>query len=118
MLSGEVEQWVGGENQILKGGEVAHMLPGVVPATFNRSNRDAVILAILSPGSQSGPFMVAVSGDEPWVSLHSTHFRNSDGRQPIHLQKVLENVNALSKPTALAMTSTLSSVIDNRCRAR
>jgi hypothetical protein len=44
--------------------------------------------------------------------------RNSDGRQPIHLQKVFENVKALSKPTALAMTSTLSSVIDNKCRAR
>jgi quercetin dioxygenase-like cupin family protein len=69
VLEGEVEQWVGKEKQVLKVGEVAHILPGVVHATFNISAEDAVILAILSPGSQSGPFMVDVSMDEPWASL-------------------------------------------------
>ena len=71
VLAGEVEQWVGEEKQLLTVGEVAHMLPGVVHATFNKSCEDAVILAILSPGSQVGPFMVDVSMQEPWVSLRS-----------------------------------------------
>jgi quercetin dioxygenase-like cupin family protein len=69
VLEGEIEQWVGEQSQILKVGEVAHMLPGVVHATFNVSGQDAVILAILSPGSQTGPFMVDVSQEPPWVSL-------------------------------------------------
>lgn len=69
VLEGEVEQWVGQEKQILKAGEVAHMLPGVVHATFNCNAQDAVILAILSPGTQTGPFMVDVSTEEPWANL-------------------------------------------------
>lgn len=69
VLEGEVEQWVGEEKQLLKVGEVAHMGPGVVHATFNISGKDAVILAILSPGSQTGPFMVDVSAEQPWASL-------------------------------------------------
>ncbi len=69
VLEGEVEQWVGEEKQVLKVGEAAHMLPGVVHATFNSSDRDAVILAILSPGTQSGPFMVDVSMEQPWASI-------------------------------------------------
>lgn len=69
VLEGEVEQWVGQQKRVLKVGEVAHMNAGVVHATFNISGRDAVILAILSPGSQTGPFMVDVSREEPWASI-------------------------------------------------
>jgi quercetin dioxygenase-like cupin family protein len=69
VLAGEVEQWVGERKQTLKVGEVAHMLPGVVHATFNTSDKDAVILAILSPGSQAGAFLVDVSSEEPWRSI-------------------------------------------------
>jgi quercetin dioxygenase-like cupin family protein len=69
VLEGEVEQWVGREMRILKTGEVAHMGKGVVHATFNPSDNDAVILAILSPGSQQGPFLVDVSQEEPWSTL-------------------------------------------------
>jgi len=71
VLDGEVEQWVGTEKQLLKAGEVAHMLPGVVHATFNAGESDAVILAILSPGAQAGPFMVDVSQEEPWKSIRN-----------------------------------------------
>lgn len=71
VLEGEVEQWVGDERRTLRAGEAAHMLPGVVHATFNVSERDAVILAILSPGSQQGPFLVDVSDQQPWASLRS-----------------------------------------------
>ena len=71
VLEGEVEQWVGNQKQILTVGELAHMNAGVVHATFNVSGQDAVILAILSPGSQAGPFMVDVSNEEPWASLRN-----------------------------------------------
>jgi hypothetical protein len=37
--------------------------------TFNDTDQDAVILAILSPGSQSGPFTIDVSQEPPWSSL-------------------------------------------------
>ncbi len=69
VIEGEVEQWVSEQKQLLKIGEAAHILPGVVHATFNLSGKDAVILAILSPGSQVGPFMVDVSDMEPWASI-------------------------------------------------
>lgn len=69
VLEGEIEQWVGEEKQVLQVGECAHMEAGVVHATFNISDKDAVILAILSPGSQVGPFMVDVSEEEPWASM-------------------------------------------------
>ncbi len=69
ILEGEVEQWVGREKRILKAGELAHISAGVVHGTYNVSQRDAVILAILSPGSQTGPFIVDVSDREPWASL-------------------------------------------------
>ena len=69
VIEGEVEQWVGTEKRLLKPGELAHMAAGVVHATFNTGNHDAVILAILSPGSCDGPFLIDVSGEEPWASL-------------------------------------------------
>lgn len=69
VLSGEVEQWVEKESSRLKAGEVAHIPAGVVHATFNSSNADAIILAILSPGESTGPFMVDVSGGAPWDQI-------------------------------------------------
>ena len=69
VLSGEVEQWVEKEARVLKPGDSAHIPAGVVHATFNSSSEDAVILAILSPGASSGPFLVDVSGEEPWKSI-------------------------------------------------
>lgn len=71
VLEGEVEQWVEKEKRILKPGEVAHIPKGIVHATFNVSQSDATILAVLSPASQKGPFMVDVSGEESWKSLRS-----------------------------------------------
>ena len=50
-------------------GEVAHIPKGVVHATFNPTDADAVILAILSPAAATGPFLVDVSHEEPWRGL-------------------------------------------------
>ena len=69
VLKGEVEQWVEKECRLLKAGESAHIPAGLVHATFNSSQADATILAILSPGDSQGPFMVDVSDQEPWKSL-------------------------------------------------
>jgi len=69
VLAGEVEQWVEEEKRILKPGDAAHIPAGVVHATFNVSQADATILAILSPGASKGPFMVDVSGEAPWNQL-------------------------------------------------
>ncbi len=69
VLEGEIEQWVEKEHRRLGPGQAAVIPAGVVHATFNPSGEDAVILAILSPGSSEGPFAVDVSGEEPWRSL-------------------------------------------------
>ena len=71
VLEGQVEQWVETEKRMLQPGEVAHIPAGVVHATFNPTGADAVILAILSPSKSQGPFMVDVSGEEPWKSLRT-----------------------------------------------
>ena len=72
VLEGAVEQWVEKEHLVLKPGEVAHIPAGVVHATFNTTQSDAVILAILSPAAAQGSFLVDVSQQEPWCSLRSS----------------------------------------------
>lgn len=69
VLEGQVEQWVEKQSKLLQPGEVAVIPAGVVHATFNPTQKDAVILAILSPAAAKGPFAVDVSGEEPWKSL-------------------------------------------------
>jgi quercetin dioxygenase-like cupin family protein len=69
VLEGHVEQWVEKEKRLLGPGEVAHIPKGIVHATFNPTDHDAVILAILSPAAAQGPFMVDVSQEEPWRSI-------------------------------------------------
>ncbi|MBK1883418.1 cupin domain-containing protein [Luteolibacter pohnpeiensis] len=69
VLQGKVEQWVEQEKQVLNPGEVAHIPADVVHATFNDSDEDAVILAILSPAASHGPATVDVFDDEPWKSM-------------------------------------------------
>jgi quercetin dioxygenase-like cupin family protein len=69
VLEGSVEQWVETEKRMLRRGEVAHIPKGVVHATFNPTDADAVILAILSPAAAQGPFLVDVSQEEPWRGL-------------------------------------------------
>ncbi|MGJ8723596.1 MAG: cupin domain-containing protein [Roseibacillus sp.] len=69
VLEGEVVQWVEKEKKTLKVGECAHIGRGLVHASFNESEEDAVILAILSPVSQKGPMTVDVFDEEPWTSL-------------------------------------------------
>lgn len=69
VLDGEIEQWVDQQSKVLGKGDCAHIPMGMVHGTFNVSDEDATILAILSPGRCEGPPVVDVYDEEPWKSL-------------------------------------------------
>ena len=49
VLSGQVEQWIGNSYQLLNPGDSAFITAGEVHASFNRTDENARILAILGP---------------------------------------------------------------------
>ncbi|TDU69337.1 Cupin domain-containing protein [Prosthecobacter fusiformis] len=74
VIYGRAEQWVGEECRILKAGEMAHIPPGVVHATYNPHAEPLVFLAILSPAKlpddlAAVPDPQDVSGEERWAKL-------------------------------------------------
>ena len=70
VIDGEIEQWVGQERQILAAGDSAFIGADVVHASFNESDRNAKLLAILGPSIGSeGYELVDVAEQEPWASL-------------------------------------------------
>lgn len=74
VIYGRAEQWVGTEHRVLRAGEIAHIPPGTVHATYNPYAEPLVFLAILSPAILPEDLMVApdpqdVSREEPWASL-------------------------------------------------
>jgi quercetin dioxygenase-like cupin family protein len=74
VIYGRAEQWVDGEYRILKPGEMAHIPPGVVHATYNPYREPLVFLAILSPAKlpddeAAAPDPEDVSAQEPWASI-------------------------------------------------
>lgn len=71
VVEGKAEQWVDRDKQILEPGEIAHILPDVVHATYNPFDETMVFLAILSPADLDSP-VVDLSGAEPWCSLRKT----------------------------------------------
>ena len=70
VIDGEIEQWVGREKRTLSSGDAAFIQADLVHASFNVSDQDAKLLAILSPciGDQ-GYELVDVADQEPWASL-------------------------------------------------
>jgi quercetin dioxygenase-like cupin family protein len=70
VIEGEIEQWVDKEKRMLGPGDSAFIAADVVHASFNVSDHNAKLLAILGPcvGSE-GYELVDVAGQEPWVSL-------------------------------------------------
>jgi len=68
VVEGKAEQWVDREKCILEPGEIAHIPPNMVHATYNPFHTDMVFLAILSPGNLEGG-AVDVSQEEPWRQL-------------------------------------------------
>ena len=72
VIEGEIEQWVDREKQTLRPGDSAFIGANVVHASFNISNRDAKLLAILGPCiGPEGYELVDVAEQEPWVSLRN-----------------------------------------------
>lgn len=74
VLYGRAEQWVGNEYRILSVGEMAHIPPGTVHATYNPHAEPLVFLAMLSPATLPEPLSAApdpfdVSAEEPWASI-------------------------------------------------
>jgi len=70
VIEGEIEQWVDREKRTLRPGDSAFIGADVVHASFNVSDRNAKLLAILGPcvGSE-GYELVDVANQEPWISL-------------------------------------------------
>jgi quercetin dioxygenase-like cupin family protein len=74
VIYGRAEQWVGKEYKILRPGEMAHIPPGTIHATYNPHQEPLVFLAILSPANlparqAAEPDPVDVSMQEPWASI-------------------------------------------------
>jgi quercetin dioxygenase-like cupin family protein len=74
VIYGRAEQWVELEHRILRAGEMAHIPPGTIHASFNPHPEPLVFLAILSPAvlarDQAGdPDPVDVSAGPPWCEL-------------------------------------------------
>ncbi len=70
VIDGEIEQWVDQEKQTLRPGDSAFIGANVVHASFNVSDGNAKVLAILGPcvGSE-GYELVDVAEQEPWASM-------------------------------------------------
>jgi quercetin dioxygenase-like cupin family protein len=70
VLEGEIEQWVDREKRLLGRGDSAFIGAGVVHASFNVSNSNGKLLAILGPCvGADGYELVDVSQQEPWTHL-------------------------------------------------
>jgi quercetin dioxygenase-like cupin family protein len=70
VIQGEIEQWVDREKRTLRPGDSAFIGADVVHASFNVSDRNAKLLAILGPCvGPEGYELVDVAGQEPWASL-------------------------------------------------
>lgn len=74
VIYGRAEQWVGEEKRILGPGEMAHIPPGTIHATYNPHAEPLVFLAMLSPAKladdlASAPDPCDVSAQEPWASI-------------------------------------------------
>jgi quercetin dioxygenase-like cupin family protein len=70
VIDGEIEQWVDQQRRTLRRGDSAFIGADVVHASFNVSQQNARLLAILGPciGAQ-GYELVDVASQEPWVAL-------------------------------------------------
>jgi quercetin dioxygenase-like cupin family protein len=69
ILSGEAEQWLEHEKQILGPGSSVYIPKNAVHATFNRGSVDLEFIAIITPCSAEGPMEDGVGHLEPWKSI-------------------------------------------------
>ena len=70
IVAGEVEQWIGEEKRILYAGDSAFVPKGVVHASFNAGEGEALIAAILGPCvGEVGYVSVEMGAEAPWNTL-------------------------------------------------
>ncbi len=71
VIDGEVEQWREDEKRRLTPGDSVFLPAGTVHASFNTGQKDAKLLAILSPsiGDGDGYEVVEVADESPWNGL-------------------------------------------------
>jgi quercetin dioxygenase-like cupin family protein len=70
VLTGEVEQWLDRDKRILRPGDSVFIPAGMVHASFNAGERDAIILAIFGPSAGEGGIeAIEVAGEAPWNAL-------------------------------------------------
>ena len=72
MIEGTVEQWLLDKKQDISKGDVAFVPMNTVHASFNDSESEVKLLAILSPAvGDAGYELEDVSEEEPWNGLRS-----------------------------------------------
>ena len=70
VMSGEIEQWLEAEKQVLKRGDSIFIDAGVVHASFNVGRDAAVLMVVLGPcDGEAGYIAVEVADQEPWNRL-------------------------------------------------
>ncbi len=69
VVSGQVEQWLDREKQILRAGDSVFVPPGVVHAAFNIGHSEAKALAIFGPCVGDRIETVDVFNEAPWNGL-------------------------------------------------
>ncbi len=70
VLEGSVEQWLEDQKQILNQGDSVFIAADAVHASFNVSNQNAKLLAILGPSiGEEGYQLIEVYDQKPWNSL-------------------------------------------------
>ena len=70
VMSGEVEQWLEKEKQILRTGDSIYIGEGVVHASFNDSDQPVRFIVILGPCAGDDGYIVEELADQaPWNSL-------------------------------------------------
>ena len=65
VLSGEIEQWLEQEKQILRPGDTIYIAANVVHASFNISERPTKLLVSLGPCVGEGGYAVVEVADQP-----------------------------------------------------
>lgn len=70
-IAGQVEQWLDQQKRVLAAGDTVVIPADVVHASFNTSDRDARLLAILGPAvdEENGYEVTELAEEEPWCGL-------------------------------------------------
>jgi quercetin dioxygenase-like cupin family protein len=71
VIDGQVEQWLEQEKRVMKAGDSVFIPADAVHASFNTSQHDAKLLAILGPsmGGETGYQLQEVATEPPWNTL-------------------------------------------------